>query len=276
MKVDILFLAHNRREYTEEALRQLVKNTNWGLVESLTMVDDCSTDNFPTMFRLMMSDAFVRKPGRVSKTSLGGPCAVMDWYLKSERPDWLLPTDNHWQPSAPWFAKIDNDTIVPPGWLDACVRIASTNITDLIGIEARYCEYQPMPAGNLSIIKFRPTDHVGGIGLFRRAVFEQYPLTALTAQEQAAYRVAGRDPWYYGFTEWQWAHPDVRKFWIDPPLPVFLLDHLPMEPWKSLGEEYVKKGWQRPSWGYYHPENDKGLWEWWLNSPTNPRTPHSA
>jgi hypothetical protein len=250
MKVDILFLAHNRREYTEEALRQLERNTNWDLVDQFVFYNDDS--DIEQMNGLSIRPVGVPVFIQDCPESLG-PIGIMNDYIKKSR-------------ITPWFAKIDNDTIVPPGWLDACVEIAATDNTDLIGIETRYCQYPPMKPDWYPVIKYRTTDHVGGIGLFRRAMFEQCPLTVLTAQEQAAYRANGRDPRYYGFTEWQWAHPDVRKCWIDPPLPVFLLDHLPFAPWKSLGEEYVSKGWQRESWGYYHPVKDRGLWEWWLNA----------
>lgn len=249
MKVDILFLAKNRREYTEEALRQLEKNTNWDLVSQLIIYNDGSEDSRPK------EPLYTRSPLYMD-TDLGGPVAVMNHFIGAP----ALFT------RAPWFAKIDNDTIVPPGWLDACTAIAETDNVDLIGIEARYCEHRPMdvtrppmlctqqlivnyPTVPYPMIKYRRTDHVGGIGLFRRSVFETHPLPTPNGT-------------YYGFTEWQWANPDVRKCWIDPPLPVFLLDHLNFDPWKSLGEEYVSRGWQRESWGYYG-ERDKKLWEWW-------------
>lgn len=250
MKVDILFCARNRREYTEEALRQLERNTNWDLVGTLHYFDDGSDDE-----RSHFNQQYKAPKVKYHCTYLGSPVAVMNEFLSITN-----------QCGMPWFAKIDNDTIVPPGWLDACVSLAETDNADLIGIEARYCEHPPMEAGNTSIIQYRDTDHIGGIGLFRRSVFDRHPLAIPSAPARRFYESTGRDPRYYGFTEWQWAHPDVRKVWIDPPLPVFLLDHLPMEPWRSLGLQYVQKGWQRNSWGEYDVVKDKGLWEWWLNS----------
>ena len=269
MKVDILFLAKNRREYTEEALRHLERNTDWGLVNRLCIYEDITSDtNSKTSVPVVRLSHLV--PWMVQTHNLSGPVAVMNEYLT---------TSALFQP-APWFAKIDNDTIVPPGWLDACIAIAETGNVDLIGIEARYCGHPPMPAHKpyepdlpmhtresvratepYPILRYRRTDHVGGIGLFRRVVFETHPLP----------RPNGT---YYGFTEFQWEHPHIRKCWIDPPLPVFLLDHLPLEPWRSLGREYVKKGWQRESWGEYDPIKDRGLWEWWVSQslPSNYRT----
>lgn len=265
MKVDILFLAKNRREYTEEALRQLERNTDWSRVSKLIYYIDSVKIDAQGESVFDPGDALEVKGEAASKvryiwSNLNSPVAITNSFLQQG------------EAREPWFAKIDNDTIVPPGWLDACIAIAETGNVDLIGIEARYCENPPMPAHKpyeldlpmhvresvratepYPILRYRRTDHVGGIGLFRRAVFETHPLP----------RPNGT---YFGFTEWQWANPDIRKCWIDPPLPVFLLDHLPMDLWRSLGREYVKKGWQRESWGEYDPVKDRGLWGWWVSS----------
>jgi glycosyltransferase involved in cell wall biosynthesis len=257
MKVDILFCARNRREYTEEALRQLERNTNWDLVTALVFWDDGSMDGAGEIQKPdgIPSNKFIGVNS--SSNPCGSPVSVMNAFIALTRNP------------APWFAKIDNDTIVPPGWLDACVSIAETGNVDLIGIEARYCKHPPMTPGDYPVVQYRTTDHIGGIGLFRRAVFDRYPLTLSYSSDAAKfYAQTGQDPQYFGFTEWQMSHPDVRKVWIDPPLPVFLLDHLPFDPWRSLGYQYVQKGWQRNSWGEYGIVKDKGLWEWWLSSRT--------
>ena len=65
-----------------------------------------------------------------------------------------------------------------------------------------------------------------------------------------------------GFTNWQTETADVCKGWVVPPLKLFLLDRLPMEPWCSLSKKYIAEGIQRP-WTQY-PDSAKHLWEWWL------------
>lgn len=246
-KVDILFLAHNRREYTEESLWQLVANTNWDRVSMLICYQDSSSEDPCSWKQVQDLTSKFRVPVIYQVTNLRSPVAVVNHYLQCSQ---VIS-------AASWFAKIDNDTIVPPDWLDACISIAETDAIDLIGIESRYCQNPPMPVSLpgtcYPIVKWCATpDHVGGIGLFRREVFTRHALPKPNNT-------------FYGFTEWQWEHPDVRKAWIDPPLPVFLLDHLPFEPWKSLGEEYERKGWQRRQWGYYAADRDRALWEWWCD-----------
>ena len=98
MTVDILFVAKNRQEVTLESSAALECNTNWKLVRGLRTWDDTAA-----MF--------------------GSPAAVMNQVFR--------------EPGAPdIIAKIDNDVIVPPGWLDACWRVMVEHPElDLLGIE---------------------------------------------------------------------------------------------------------------------------------------------
>ena len=91
------------------------------------------------------------------------------------------------------------------------------------------------------------TGHIGGIGVMRAKVFEG----------QRMPKPNGR----FGFTIWQKYHLEVIKAWLNPALPVILLDRLPMKPWRSLSAQYVTNGWQRP-WDAY-TEADRDLWSWW-------------
>jgi len=56
------------------------------------------------------------------------------------------------------------------------------------------------------------------------------------------------------------------KAFIDPPLPVFLLDHLPFEPWRSLSRKYEQEGIQRNVGWEYDAVKHRALWDWWLVS----------
>lgn len=160
----------------------------------------------------------------------GGPIAAMNDYLSSL---------NREQETV--FAKIDSDTMVPPGWLDEAMRVMYLNPgLGLLGIEA--FNKIEMKYGNRGFERAR---HIGGIGLMRSTAFITLP------------RPKGR----FGFTEWQIYTPEVTKGWIKPAIPVFLLDRLPREPWCSYSNNYVCQGWQR-RWPQY-PEDSKEMWSWW-------------
>jgi hypothetical protein len=227
--IDILYLAHNRLEFTKASLKALVDNTNWDLVAKLIIYDDDSVDG--------TRDWLARQRERFSFGSVlragtyGSPVQIMIDYLAEVSPHDRIP-----------FAKIDSDTMVPPGWLDECARIMKAHQElDLLGIEA----FNEVVYGFVPHRSYRPATHIGGIGLMRSSAFVTVP------------RPNGR----FGFTAWQEQNPTVVKGWINPSLPVFLLDRLPREPWQTLSDEYAAKGWQR-KWGLY-TEDYKPLWSWW-------------
>jgi hypothetical protein len=101
------------------------------------------------------------------------------------------------------------------------------------------------------------TDSIGGIGLFRTRAW------------------AGREPMkpfatYGGFTDWQLregrlrhGRPPLTIGWCVPPLRLFLLDRMPIEPWASLSKRYIAEGQQRP-WTNYTQIEMEGLASWWL------------
>lgn len=226
--IDLLFLACNRREFTQASLQALRVNTDWGKVGRAYLYDDNSTDGTPQC--LLEPDLPVET--RVISGVFGSPVSVMNHYLSA-----LDATNNE------IFAKIDNDTMVPPGWLGAALQVmdAHRNL-DLLGIEA----HRSLGVEANGVARaFEPASFIGGIGLMRQGSFITLP------------RPSGR----FGFTAWQEKSPWVTKGWLKPALPVFLLDRLPREPWQSLSAEYVAKGWQRP-WGQYE-EKDRDLWSWW-------------
>jgi hypothetical protein len=261
--IDILFLTHNRRKFTEASFEALMENTNLDLVSGLVVCDDRSADGThelmadqtrvfranlgkPTVFRYSVKFADLTEEEKEKEGGLGSPVAVMADYLAS--------------PGAQFWAKIDSDVIVPPGWLDQCAATFESHPElDLLGIEPpdSRCphftqSYRPDATRDLEMAdgppSYVPVSTIGGIGVFRRRAFERRPLTP-----------HGK---YGGFEAWQRAHTQVVRGQIRPALDLFLLDRLPVEPWASLSADYIAKGWQRPwrtySAGFSH------LWQWWL------------
>lgn len=228
--IDLLFLSHNRLEFTRASVDALIANTDWSKVRLVRVHDDRSTDG--TREYLESVEWPVDREFRFRH--LGGPVAVMAQYI----------ADHPGQD----FAKIDNDVLLPPGWLEDCLGVMDRHSElSLLGIECGNDFPQPAPC----LRSYEPAVHIGGIGLMRGSIF----------QRNGRLHPDGR----FGFTEWQTAHEHVVKGWLKPHLPVALLDHLPMDPWRSLSEEYIRKGWQRKAWGYYE-ERSHRLWDWWAGA----------
>lgn len=224
MTCDVLFLSHNRLAFTRKTLRTLINHTDWTLIRRLVIYDDWSTDGSHAYLK---NNVTLRTELRL--TAYGSPVAVMLDYLTHDPADWV--------------AKIDNDTMVPFGWLNECMAVVHKHPElDLLGIEAM----KPVTPGHAER-SYSRADFVGGIGLFRTAAFKA----------RKPMEPQGR----FGFTAWQDQNPDVIKGWLNPALPVCLLDRVPFEPWVTLSNEYVRRGWQR-EWEKYD-ERHRALWEWW-------------
>lgn len=231
--VDLMFLAHNRLEFTRLTLETLSENTDFSLISTATVYDDMSVDGtseWLAEFCKSKGLEYVRK-------SYGSVVLVMREAIQAGR--------------AKYIAKVDNDTMVPPGWLNVCAAQLDVNENvDLLGIEAMHGN-DPDPSVPR---RCESSTHIGGIGLMRRSAFDRLGLPDIG------------DPPYFGFTAWQGGNAGrVVPAWLVPALPVCLLDHVPFEPWRSLSAEYVRKGWQRESWGEY-PASRSFLWDWWAGA----------
>lgn len=256
--IDFLYLTYNRKDFTAASLKALKQNTNWSLVRKFSVYDDCSIDGTRELVEDFL-DSLRELDGGGPICSLtvgkfGGPVSVMAEFLR-EKSDLDL------------FCKLDSDVIVPPGWLDSCLAVMEQNpMIDLLGIEPWHSR-TPSPwsngvrsdldqdkhltawtQGKLGAAK---CDSIGGIGLMRRKAWEGRSSMVVHGPNGVG-----------GFTDWQVQNRDVVKGWICPPLKLFLLDRLPMEPWKSLSAGYEAKNWQRP-WTRYSVESTE-LWSWWL------------
>lgn len=224
---DLLYLACNRLEFTCETFATLLANTDWRQVNQLFVYDDGSTDG--TLEWLSENMAHVPTQSRLVRTRFGSPVAAMADFFSNA--------------TAPFLAKTDNDTMLPPGWLTASLDVMNRHPElALLGIEAMYPHN-----GDADVVRsYIPSPFVSGLGMYRRSAFAR-------SLPQA------HDRWY-GFEEWQTgSERGLVRGWIAPALPVFLLDRCPFEPWTSLTSKYDRLGYHR-SWPKY--DRDSTLWEW--------------
>lgn len=230
--LDILYLAWNRIGFTRFSFEQLLANTDWDLVDRLVVWDDYSEDGTLDYLREAIEGCPVEHELRVG--GYRSPVSIMNRYID--------------QYDADVFAKIDNDVVVPPGWLNDMVAVmdASPDL-ELLGMQAAFTQTRgPEPApGGSGVHGWTPSGHIGGVGLMRRDAFtSRRPLIA-----------GGR----FGFTGWQEKYEPTLG-WITPDLHVCCLDQIPFEPWRSLSLDYMSRGWQR-AWQPYMP--DSYYWHWW-------------
>lgn len=228
-RVDVIYLAWNRLEFTRATFEALIANTDWSLVRRLTVYDDGSTDHT----REYLDEALRRVPVQHGLCRLGfkSPVKTMIHYLKS--------------PSSPMFAKLDNDIAVPAGWLDALMGVMERSPElEILGMQAGFGG--GLPAADFDgVYGYEPADHIGGVGLMRVAAFDRPPVM----------HADGR----FGFTAWQ-ERSGATIGWITPELACPQMDLLPIEPWRSLSERYKDAGWQRGWPPYNHASH--AYWDW--------------
>jgi hypothetical protein len=141
------------------------------------------------------------------------------------------------------FLKIDNDFIVCPNWLgDVLYQMTLHPGIDIFGIQPRFGPPQDPPYQWRDVEDCR---WIGGIGAIRYRVFQVCRPTPNG---------------YFGWTEFQGKHEDVRKAWLTPDMPCFSLGLIGAEPWRTLAREYIAKGWMR-EWADYG-DGGAGYHEW--------------
>lgn len=241
MKVDLMYLTWNRREYVEFALPMLIEHTNWSLVDTLWWYDDNSGDGTRRVVHQLLDDVPVLTVRSVTR-ELRSPVRTMNQWLAE-------------QTGATVVGKIDSDIVVPPGWLDRMVSVMGRNPQlELLGMEAGMAQgaagFPPPPADPLAVAPDEYTwvesTHIGGVGLMRVEAFTSRPPV----------KAYGR----FGFTEWQHTYGPVRG-WIAPDLLTCDLSKRPGQPWEHLSWQYVGKGWERP-WPTQEGM-DPVYWSWW-------------
>jgi GT2 family glycosyltransferase len=225
--VDLMYLAWNRFEFTRRTFRTLLDNTDWEFVHELFVYDDGSTDG--TREWLQTESRNCPAAVRWFGNRFGSPVTAMRHFIEHA--------------TAPMLAKTDNDAMLPSGWLQQSLGVFDRHPElHLLGIEAMY----PHEADPACQRTYEPAKFISGLGLYRRAAF-------------ARSRPREIRKWF-GLEEWQVAQGlGLRRGWIRPALPVFLLDRLPLEPWRGFSDRYIAQGWQR-RWPKYDPTCS--LWQW--------------
>lgn len=271
MIVDLLYVSYNRLEYTRASFEALLKHTDWSLVRRLYVADDESTDGSRDFLLDAIADAPV--PRVMTGGRFGGPVAAMNWYLEYESTceacdgtgfkggelygDICLACNGSGEEKHPdVFAKIDNDFVVCPGWLNELTRVLAAHPElDVLGMEPFTASETNPPAmppfAGRSITGM--VEHVGGKGLIRRRVFSH------------CRPVPGGFNGYQGWTQYQTMHPEVSKAWVTPDLPCFGLDQIRDEDsdhWRALARGYEAEGLQR-LWPEYGGSEH---YAWWLES----------
>ena len=233
-RIDLLYVSHNRLAYTTESFNALLDGTDWDIVGQLIICDDESTDGTYEWLANNIDRVPSGVPVDLARKAFGGPVAALNYALEHTGADYL--------------AKIDNDLIVCLDWLNELYGALQRHPRfDAVGTEPGFAS-RVQPIGVKRGI--RSARWIGGQGLFRTRCFRHRP--------------SAHDRWF-GLTQ-HWRKNAVTG-WIDPDLPCFNLDHVSAEPWRSLAESYVEKGWSR-RWAPYSDDVERDYAGWWLSSRT--------
>jgi hypothetical protein len=231
VRFDILILTWERQEYTKHMLTSFLANTSRDLVNRVFLHDDASeaskenVDYFSAVSALFPRTYWERPIHRV-----GSPVTIQANFARR-------------QAETPYFIKLDSDVILHRGWLQQVAAAIEKDPTlDNVGIEPMHRLGEERDGG------VQPCEWISGLGAYRTENYIKH------APPQA-------DGIYFGLEDWMVA-TGQKSAWLDPCVPNFLLDRVPVEPWASLSDSYVAKGWQRP-WEKYN-DLQKGLYEWWL------------
>lgn len=273
--VSLVFPAYNRLEFTKQAWAALMANTDWSLVEEFHVYDDGSTDGTHD-FLAEEFDRIWCQPVRIAPGERMDMAHLIkaEWHDSAFRSPMGVTLDWIRRSKAPLLAKLDNDTIYPPGWLNVALDVMKRHPElDMLGLECMRKPARLSRIAGLPVYEDVPITLAADVPILNAPAFTRYQfgylpavfISGLGIYKRAAFaKSLPQDNGYFGLEEWQQAQSHLKYGWILPSLPVFLLDRMPIEQWKSLSEEYVRKGWQR-KWSLdlrYKPEQSP-MWDWW-------------
>jgi GT2 family glycosyltransferase len=228
--VDLITFTYNRLAYTRVALTTLAENTasyGWEWLRWI-IVENASVDG-------------TREYVREFKASHPGIDIDL---VENERPRVVAANMNLaiGRCRAPFIAKVDNDMLVPPLWLDSLKRImdAFRELAVLGG--GRYDGDKPVERNGLG---YYPVDNVGGNFLARAEPLKCAPIESPVGEFDV------HEKWRFsGFSAWQWqlretfGEPNVIA-WAYPYVDFRHMDD-PHYPYRRTNE-YQSLGWGR--WG---------------------------
>lgn len=163
--IPILMLAHNRLEMTKQAVASVLKNTERKF--HLCILDNGSEDGTEEWLRSFSDDNVDAHFSTVNLGVHGGA----DWFHKQF-------------PDAQYYAKVDNDTLVPSGWLNALMETLIENEADLVGSLHYTFSQGALDAMNLAEQKgFAPFPSPGGSGVLYTRKFVEDCKVADHAEE---------------------------------------------------------------------------------------------
>jgi glycosyltransferase involved in cell wall biosynthesis len=220
MTIDLCYVAKNRLEFTQETFRRLIENTDLTAIRNFVIYDDGSTDGTREYLQRQAATW-----GTLRLTDFGsGVTPMVDFLARSD---------------ADFMAKFDNDAMLPPGWLPIALAVMERfPELELLGLECHGHQ------GDLPH-RYEYTPILDGLFLARGSLLRGRSRPVATSA-------------WDGWGQWVLDNK-VRAGWLNPSIPVFLLDRVPLEPWQSLTREYVARGWQRP-WAQYNPAVN--WWSW--------------
>lgn len=187
--MDLITFTYNRLAYTRAALSTVVENTasyGWEWIRWI-IVENASVDG-------------TREYVRALKAS--HPDIDIE-LIENDRPRVVAANMNLAieRCSAPFIAKIDNDILVPPFWLESLKRIidAFPDLAVLGG--GRYDGAEPFQRDGIG---YYAVDNVGGNFLARAEPLECEPIESPVGEFDT------HEKWRFsGFSAWQWRLPKV-------------------------------------------------------------------
>ncbi|MFC2170384.1 glycosyltransferase [Calditrichota bacterium] len=203
--VSLIYFTWNRIEYTQISLPALLENTQYPF--ELHIVDNGSNDGTPGYLKDMQSlYPEIIKSLTLNETNRGLP----------------QPTNEFWRSvKTDFIGKVDNDTIVPPGWLQKLVE-AHEQVPE-IGVVAAY--HFPLNEVNDAVVKSKVTSK-NGISILRDShVGGCAYLMKKNVQEKTGFMPVDPNRKIMGWTEYQ-NKITAQGFWIGYYYPLIGLEYL--------------------------------------------------